>query len=82
MGEYHDLYLQSDTQLLTDVSENFRNMSLKKYELYFAKLLSAPAFAWQAALKKAKVKLDLITDIGMLLMAEQGISGGICHFIY
>ena len=28
-GEYHDLYVQSDTLLLTDVFENFRNMSLK-----------------------------------------------------
>ena len=25
--EYHDLYVQSNTSLLTDVFENFRNMS-------------------------------------------------------
>ena len=35
--------------------------------------LTAPGLAWQAALKKAKVKLDLLTDI---------IRGGICHSIY
>ena len=28
LGEYHDLYVQSDTVLLSDVYENFRNMSL------------------------------------------------------
>ena len=29
LGEYYDLYVQSDTLLLADVSENFRNMCLK-----------------------------------------------------
>ena len=39
IGEYHDLYVQSDTAQLTDVFENFRNICLKEYELdptYFA----------------------------------------------
>ena len=68
--------------MLADVFENFRNMCLKIYELDPAKFLSAPGLAWQAALKKTKVKLDLLTDIDMLLMVEKGIRGGICHSIY
>ena len=32
-GEYHDLYVQSDTLLLADVFENFRNKCLEIYEL-------------------------------------------------
>ena len=82
LGEYHDLYIQSDTLLLPDVFENFRNICLKIYKLYPAKFLSAPGLAWQAAFKKTKVKLDLLTDIDMLLMVEKGIREGICHSIY
>ena len=80
-GEYHDLYVQIDTLLLADVFENFRNMCIKIYELDPAKFLSAHGLAWQADLKKTKVKLDLLNDINMLLMVEKGIRGGICHSI-
>ena len=38
--------------------------------------------AWQAALEKTKVKLDLLIDTEMLLMIDKGIRGGICHSIY
>ena len=54
LGEYHDLFAQSDTLLLADVFENFRNMSLKIYELDPSKFLSAPGLGLQAALKMAK----------------------------
>ena len=33
VGEYHDLYVQSDTILLADVFESFRNLCLNSYEL-------------------------------------------------
>ena len=33
LGESHDLYVQSNTLLLTDVFEIFRNMCLKIWEL-------------------------------------------------
>ena len=46
LGEYHDLYVQSYTLLLADISECFRNMCLKIYELDLAKFLSAPELAW------------------------------------
>ena len=42
LGEYHGLHIQSDTLLLADVFENFRNMSLGIYELDPAKFLSSP----------------------------------------
>ena len=79
LGDYHDLYVQSDTLLLADEFENFRNMCIKVYELDPAHFLSAPGLAWKACLKKTEVKLELLTDVDMLLMVEKGIRGGICH---
>ena len=52
LGDYHDLYLQSDTLLLADVFENFRNKFIEIYELDPTHFLSAPGLAWQTCLKK------------------------------
>ena len=57
-------------------------MCIKIYELDPTKFLSVPRLAWQAALKKTKVKLDRLTDIDMLLMVEKCLRGGICNCIY
>ena len=48
IGEYHDLYVQSDTLLLSDVSKNFRDKCIEIYELDPAHFLSAPGLAWEA----------------------------------
>ena len=45
LGEYHDLYVQSDTLLLADVFENFRNMCIKVYDFDPAHFLSLPGLA-------------------------------------
>ena len=79
LGEYHDLYIQSDTTELVDVFENFRNTCLEIYELDNAHFLSAPGRAWQACLKKTQVELELLTDNYMLLLFEERIRGGICQ---
>ena len=81
LGEYHDLYVRSDTLLLADVFENFRNACMKNYELDPAHFVSLPGLAWQACSKKTNVELELVTDYDMLLMIEDGIRGGICHAI-
>ena len=53
-GECHDLHVESDTLLLANVFENFRNICLEIYELYRPKFLSATRIAWQTALKRLK----------------------------
>ena len=55
---------------------------LEIHELDPACFHTAPELASLAALKKTKVKLDLLNDIDMLLMVEKGIRGGICHAIH
>ena len=82
LGEYHDLYVQFERFLLVDVFVNFRSNCIEIYGLDPAHFLSAPELAWQACLKKTKVKLELLTDIDMLLMVEKGTRGGICQAIH
>ena len=82
LGHYHDLYVKSDTLLLADVFENFRDMSIKEYELDPAHFVSLPGLAWQVCLKKTSIELELLTDYDMLLMVEKRIRGGICHSLH
>ena len=81
LREYHNLYVQSDTLLFANAFENFRNMCMKVNELDPAYFVTARGLAWQACLKKTKVKLKSLTDIDMLLMVEKGIRGGICQAV-
>ena len=82
--EYHDLCPPSNTLLLTDAFENFRNMSLKIYKLNSARTPAEIWFAWQGALKKTKIKikLDLLFYIHMLFMVEKCIRGETCNAIH
>ena len=81
LGEYHDLYVRSDTLLLADIFENFRQSCLENYELDPAHFVSLPGLEWQACLKKTNVELELLTDYDMLLIVEEGIRGGIYRAI-
>ena len=57
-------------------------MCLKIYHFDPIKFLSVLGLACQAYLKKTEVKLELLTDIDMLLMVEKCIRGEICHAIH
>ena len=45
LGEYHDLYIKSNTLLLADFFENFKKTCLKMYHLDPVKFLSVPGLA-------------------------------------
>ena len=82
VGDYHDLYVKSDTLLLADVFENSRDINIRVYELDSAHFVSLPGLAWQACSKKTNIELEVLTDYDMLLMAEEGIRSGICYSIH
>ena len=82
LGEYHDLYLKSDVLMLSNVFETFRNDCLNHHKPDPAHFYTTPGLAWQVALKKTNVRLELLTDPDMLLMFEKGIQGGIPQAVH
>ena len=74
--------VQNDITMLADVFTNFRNLVLEIYHLELAWLLTTPGLVWQAALEKATVKFDLLTDINMLLIREKGMRGEASHAVH
>jgi len=76
LQEYHDLYLKSDTLLLADVFESFRQSMFVQHRLDCLHFPTLPSLAWAAALRHTDAELDLITDPNMYLLIENSIRGG------
>ena len=76
LGELHDLYMESDVLLLTDVFEGFCRWSLLKYRLDPAHYNTAPDLSWSAALLLTKQRLEIPTDPNMHLFFDKGTRGG------
>lgn len=77
MLEYTHIYLKTDVLLLSDIFENFRNTSLNLYGLDPAHYFTTAMLSWDAMLKFTKERIELLTDIDMLLFVERGIRGGV-----
>ena len=82
LGEYHDFYLKIDVLLLSNIFETFRNTCLEDYGLSPAHFCTLPELAWQACLKFMGIRLELSTDLNMLLMFERGICGDITQAVH
>ena len=77
LGDYHDLYLRTDVVLLANVFEALRDTYLAHYKLDPAHFYTSPGLVWRTCLKRTEMKLEILTDLDMLLMFEQGIRGEI-----
>ena len=65
LGGYHDFYVQSDTLLLEDVFEVFRNKCIGIYELDPTHFMWGSKLARQTTFKKTGTKLELSADNGI-----------------
>ena len=70
LEDYHNLCNRVDVLLSTDVYENFKEICIKNYNLDPAHYYTARGLAWDAAVKVTKLKLELLSDMDMLLMVE------------
>ena len=82
LGDYHNLYLQTNIILPVNVFEAFRDTCLEHYSLDPAHFYTSPGLAWKACLRKTRVRLELLTNPDMLLMFEHGIKGGIMQAVH
>ena len=71
LGQYHDLYLKTDVLLLADAFEKFIKTCLNYYRLDPCHYFSSPGLSWDAMLKMAGIKLELISDVDMHLFIEK-----------
>lgn len=78
LKDYLRLYLYVDVVLLSDIFQNFRNLTMQFFELDPVHFITTPNLSWHAGLKMSKSTLELLTDIDMYQMIESGIRGGIC----
>ena len=76
-GDYLMLYLKTDVILLADVLKKCRRLFDQIYGLDLCHYYSAPNISFEAMLKTTEVKLDLLSDIDMLLFCERAIRGGL-----
>ena len=75
-GQYHDLYLILDTELLADAFQQFRKVIHREYGLDPCHFFTTPGLAWSACMKISNLKLELITDIDQYNFLTDGIRGG------
>lgn len=78
LGEYTDLYLKTDVLLLTDIFQNFRKTCKQHYKLDPAFYITAPSLSFDAMLLKTGVQLELVSDLAIVRMIQNGIRGGLC----
>ena len=71
------MYTYKAMSCFLPMSLSFKNMTLATYKLDPAHYFTAPSLSWDAMLKLIGVKLQLVDDPDMYLIAESGIQDGV-----
>ena len=71
--------MKADVLLLSDVFEKFMNTCLEHYGFDPCHYFSSPGLIWDAMLKMAGIKLELVPDINIHLFIEKVMRGGIYY---
>ena len=75
LGEFLEIYLESDVLMLTDIFENFRNECLKNFHIDTVNFDSTPSLSYHAMLLLSKVVFEPIPNLEtyyFLLRAKRG----------
>lgn len=78
LSDYTQVYLRTDTLLLSDIFNNYRKKCMQIFSLDPLYFCTAPALSFQAMLKFTGVQLELLRDPEMFLFIEKGLRGGLC----
>ena len=68
--------------LLVDVSESYRETTMKKFKLDPAHFMTAHGLDWGACLKMTGVKQELMTDQDMSLLIDRGLICGVSAILH
>lgn len=77
MEEYMKLYLQTDTYLLCEIFETFRDIVKQNFDLDPSWYLGIPSLAFQAFLKFSKAELELLHDPEIHDFVDRALRGGV-----
>ena len=63
--------------LLANVFENFRDTCIENYGLDPTYYYTLPGYTWDAMLTYTGIRLELLTDIDIVMFMEHSIRGGL-----
>ena len=81
LGEFLEIYLESDVLMLADIFENFRNQCLERYHLDPANFVSGASLSYHALLLMSNVVFEPIPNLEVYFFIERAKHGGLSQIV-